>query len=257
MTMSNIFSTLSKKLLEQSFEGEQNASLQLANCQYIAQMYARVESSVAVLSDLKYNKSYIYNGAAAAELGLLNEDNSAEIDSIWEEAIFARIHPEDLSEKHLLELQFFQLLKSLPVSERYNYHVISRIRMRNRVGDYVPVQHRMFYVCNSPNGSIWLALCLYNFSYTLSVPEAYEGMIVNAATGDIIRPDRQKCDDILSDREKEILKLIKKGKRSKDIAAQLSISINTVNRHRQNILEKLRVTNSLEACRVAELIKLI
>ena len=35
---------------------------------------------------------------------------------------------------------------------------------------------------------------------------------------------------------------------SKDIAQTLSISINTVNRHRQNILEKLQVNNSIEAC---------
>lgn len=44
---------------------------------------------------------------------------------------------------------------------------------------------------------------------------------------------------------------------SKDIARILSISINTVNRHRQNILEKLQVSNSIEACRVAKELKLL
>jgi DNA-binding NarL/FixJ family response regulator len=39
---------------------------------------------------------------------------------------------------------------------------------------------------------------------------------------------------------------------SKEIASDLSISINTVNRHRQNILEKLHVDNSIEACRIAK-----
>ena len=36
------------------------------------------------------------------------------------------------------------------------------------------------------------------------------------------------------------------------IAVILSISVNTVNRHRQNILEKLQVNNSIEACRIGK-----
>ena len=44
---------------------------------------------------------------------------------------------------------------------------------------------------------------------------------------------------------------------SKEIASTLSISINTVNRHRQNILEKLHVSNSIEACRIAKGLKLL
>ncbi|MCG4719976.1 response regulator transcription factor, partial [Bacteroides intestinalis] len=50
---------------------------------------------------------------------------------------------------------------------------------------------------------------------------------------------------------------INKGKMSKDIAQTLSISINTVNRHRQNILEKLQVNNSIEACRIAKELHLL
>lgn len=51
--------------------------------------------------------------------------------------------------------------------------------------------------------------------------------------------------------------MINKGKMSKDIAQTLSISINTVNRHRQNILEKLQVNNSIEACRIAKELHLL
>ena len=62
---------------------------------------------------------------------------------------------------------------------------------------------------------------------------------------------------ILSEREKEILRCIRKGLSSKEIANFFCISVNTVNRHRQNILEKLSVGNSIEACRAAELMKLL
>lgn len=61
----------------------------------------------------------------------------------------------------------------------------------------------------------------------------------------------------LFQKEKEILGLIKKGMSSKNIAATLYISVNTVNRHRQNILEKLSVSYSIKACRAAKAMKLL
>ena len=62
---------------------------------------------------------------------------------------------------------------------------------------------------------------------------------------------------ILTCREKEILMLIKEGNLSKQIADMLEISVHTVNRHRQNILEKLSVGNSIEAITAAESMRLI
>lgn len=45
--------------------------------------------------------------------------------------------------------------------------------------------------------------------------------------------------DLLTRREREIIKLIAEGHRSKDIAEQLSISIKTVEKHRSNLMKKL------------------
>lgn len=52
-------------------------------------------------------------------------------------------------------------------------------------------------------------------------------------------------DHFLSDREKDVLKLICEQKSTPEIANALSISNKTVNRHRQNLLEKLNVKNSI------------
>ena len=68
---------------------------------------------------------------------------------------------------------------------------------------------------------------------------------------------KERRQNLLTDREKEILRLIKDGKSSKMIAGELGISINTVNRHRQNILEKLSVANSFEAISAAESMRLL
>ena len=54
-----------------------------------------------------------------------------------------------------------------------------------------------------------------------------------------------------------VLQLIKEGLLSKEISEQLSISVHTVNTHRQRILEKLDVNNSMEAVKYASALGLI
>lgn len=50
--------------------------------------------------------------------------------------------------------------------------------------------------------------------------------------------------DILTSREREVLTLLAEGKKNREIAEALFISVNTVRRHRYNIMEKLNF-NSL------------
>ncbi len=49
---------------------------------------------------------------------------------------------------------------------------------------------------------------------------------------------RGNFDELLSDREEEILKLLIKGFSNKKVAEELSISVHTVTTHRRNIIEK-------------------
>jgi len=57
--------------------------------------------------------------------------------------------------------------------------------------------------------------------------------------------------DLLTKREKEVLKLIGKGLSSKQISAMLFISLNTVETHRRHLLQKLEVKNSMELIKEA------
>ena len=82
-------------------------------------------------------------------------------------------------------------------------------------------------------------------------------MIINSVNGQMIELDKQDNTKVLSVRERQVLTLIDRGQTSKQIADMLSMSINTVSRHRQEILAKLRVKNSIEACRVAKDLKVI
>lgn len=220
--------------------------------------YVKIDHSVAVLSDLADKKSYIFTGNFGSFFEM-NTSGFTTIDSIWEEDIYKRIHPEDLFQRNLLELEFFNFLKILEPEERLNYSTKCKIRTLNSKKEYQPILHRSFYLKNSSEGGLWLAVCLYNYSFEKSATvRGIDGKIFNTKTGETFYIDTyENCADLLTSREKEILLLISKGGISKEIANQLNISINTVNRHRQNILEKLNVNNSIEAVRTADALNLL
>ena len=48
---------------------------------------------------------------------------------------------------------------------------------------------------------------------------------------------------IITDREKQVLRLIAQGYSNKQIAQQLSLSVKTVDAHRANIMRKLQIDN--------------
>lgn len=249
----NIVSKLNEKLLRQDFDDKHPEDLLREECRQTALAYVRTENALAVVSDLRSNTSRIYYGGTAVRLGLGGRNTEEAIASIWEEAIFDRIHPDDLLEKHSQELRFFGFLRQIPAAERANYYVTGQIRMRDASNVYIPIRHRMFYIGGAPNGSLRMALCLYDPVCTTRA----DYMFVNSATGELLSPEARRTDDLLSAREREILQLINAGKMSKEIARQLSISVHTVSRHRQNILSKLKADTSIEACRIAAYMRLI
>ena len=57
----------------------------------------------------------------------------------------------------------------------------------------------------------------------------------------------QKEKLLLTNREYEILRLVAKGKRNKEISSELCISENTVEYHLKNIYKKLKARNRVEA----------
>jgi len=65
------------------------------------------------------------------------------------------------------------------------------------------------------------------------------------------RPDDEQQLDILTPRELQVLKLIAEAHTSKEIATELVISVKTVERHRQNILDKLGMSDRVELTRYA------
>jgi DNA-binding NarL/FixJ family response regulator len=63
------------------------------------------------------------------------------------------------------------------------------------------------------------------------------------------RPDGKPVHDKLSAREREVFLMMLAGKRLKEIAADLEISVKTVTTHRSRLMKKLRVDDNLSLYR--------
>lgn len=225
----------------------------LNGCIEAAAMYAQRENAVAVVSDLSDNKSYVYCGGLAERLGIGHKGERQTVSSVWETKLFQRINYHDLMRKHASELRFFHMMQGVEHARRPDMQMHIGLRMKDSAGAVLPVRHRISYVASLPSGAVWLAQCLYNADPTASP----DGIVIDTLTGETTSIASQQCSDILSGREIQILKLVQQGYASKQIADCLFISTNTVSRHRQNILHKLQVANSTEACHVAEMLCLI
>ncbi len=126
--------------------------------------------------------------------------------------------------------------------------------MKTATGDTINVTHRMYYIYADDSETVTHALCLYGRSAYDFVGKS---LVVNSLTGVSEELTSSADASILSRRERQVLALIDSGKKSQEIAEILSISKNTVSRHRQEILAKLQVKNSMEACRMAKTMKII
>lgn len=239
---------LNQLLKSQSFNGGTIDVSQLLN---YAKNISQIENVTVVVSDMRCGISRIFPGKFGIVLGV---SNYAEENSIWEKAILNLMTEKQREEKYLAELRFFNFLRHVPHHARPDYYLVSKLRMKAATGDTIDVIHRMYYIYADDSETVTHALCLYGrptFDFI------GKDRIVNSFTGISEELTASGDSSILSRREKQVLTLIDSGKRSYEIADILSISKNTISRHRQQILAKLQVKNSMEACRIAKAMKII
>ena len=239
MTKNNHFEKLDRILKGQASDDVVDKD---ASVYHYAQTLAQIENAMVVVSDLKKGTSRFFPGSFAKRLGI--EGYTSE-DSIWEKEIFGLMTEHEQEEKFIAELRFFHYLRRLPKMKKKEYFLISKLRFKNSLD----VLHRMFYIYDENMESVMYAVCIYSpmiFDYH------GKSFVVNATTGLKEELTSEANEAVLSKRERQILQLIASGQKSLDIAEALSISKNTVSRHRQEILAKLHVKNSIEACRLAK-----
>ena len=163
----------------------------------------------------------------------------------------SRIHPEDRLVLMRNGIDMFKFFFSVPKEERTHYKAINEYRILNREERYIRVIEQHQALEQDPAGNIWLALGVIDISPNQDPDAGMTSRIVNFRTGTVAFPVQNDPEAQLTRRETEVLRMIKDGKLSKEISDQMSISVHTVNTHRQRILRKLNASNSMEAVRYA------
>lgn len=168
------------------------------------------------------------------------------------------IHPDDNALFEQTQLDLFMFLFSLPTHQKMDYKHVYSFRALNAHNEYIRFVSQQQVLELDDLGNVWLALGIIDLAPVQNSNQGFECSILNYRTGKRLAiSDFSDGTISLTKREKEVLELVKDGFLSKEISDKLSISINTVNIHRQNILQKTKTNNSFEAIKFAEKMGLI
>lgn len=224
-------------------------------------VWERDKSILHQLSRIGHNCTFVvdvykcrYTYASPNFVDLLRYD-SHKIETLEKQGDYleSRIHPDDRTQLATLQITLSQFIYNLPFEQWNDYSNIYSFRMLNAKQQYIRVTSRHQVLEQDRNGKAWLILGNMDISPNQKNSETIDCTVLNLKNGEIFSPlSSSPPSTNLTYREIEILRLIQKGLLSKEIADKLCISIHTVNIHRQNLLRKLGVQNSIEAIRLGQ-----
>ncbi len=166
--------------------------------------------------------------------------------------LWSRMHPEDLDVwlKALNELMDFTL-KEITVEDRDKMSYTWNYRLKNGNEEYVniiqnttplefdsddkPIIGLAHYTVLSPN--IEMQICAS--AKLLNTNNEYETVYFNNFSQKLLSSG-------ISNRERDVIRLLVLNYSSKEIAEKLGIAVNTVDTHRRNILKKLSISSTGE-----------
>jgi len=230
----------------QEFDLDKADYLEFEKKVYFLERMAEVENSSVTVLDL-YQKKYIFLGSRYIE-----PFDNAFIDHDPQDPFYYSqfIHPDDLPIVMDSYKKAFDFFLSRPPEERKNYKLIQNFRQRDKYGTYLNLILQAVVLELDKKGNIWLILLLDDLLPDKISFDGVNRRLIDLKTGKICmfqNDFESNKKTILSRREIEVLGLVSKGFASKEIADKLFLSVNTVNNHRQNILEKVRASNTSEA----------
>jgi hypothetical protein len=149
-------------------------------------------------------------------------------------------HPDDLGRLGLLRALTFKVEKEVLETKKGSELASFSIRLRNPAGVYFnTLCQAYFFTCHIPCDKVYLLQVISNIDGFETKKKGYHHFLGKDLS--YFRfPDKEllQIGPDFSEREMEIINLIKSGLSSKQIADKLFLSVHTVNTHRRNILQE-------------------
>jgi DNA-binding CsgD family transcriptional regulator len=243
------FTTYIELLNQQKFVSKDLDYSILDKHRALLQQLADIDNSGICIFNLHKNEHVFYSPNFCTLLGY----KFKEIEEKGQNFLDEKIHPDDYIELTKNGISILKLFFRFSDDEKTNYKLLHEYRILNCDDKYTRVieQHQVLEL--DPFGNIWLILSIIDISPNQDINEGLKSQLLNFRTGKIISFQQENTinqDEIkisLTQREIQILQMVKNGLLSKEISGNLSISVHTVNTHRQRVLEKLGANNSMEA----------
>ena len=212
---------------------------------YLRQLAAVENSSVAVMDACRRRYRFVQSRFLPM-LGIPMDDMMQR----GPRALYEIMHPQDVRPVIGTLTEGMDFLLSRPAEEKKEWKIVYDFRLMSADGTYVRFLQQLLPLELDTRGNIWLMLMINDVAPARSTENATQRMMMNVTNG-VVHPLGEGSGAALSKREVEVLRLISQGKRSKEVAEELFLSVNTVNNHRRNILEKTNVGTTAEAIRYA------
>lgn len=245
MNLKTIKATFDSILAEQDFGDEVPDYTTIENSIALLERMAEVENSSIAIFDL-YKKEFVairpkYKDKVNIDLDEAHAYGPAYYISI--------MHPDDGPVVLDTFLKVFAFSFNLPLSEKKDYKTIFNFRIGHE-GRYFHFIQQIVTLELTKSGKIWLGLSLADMLPENEKFDKVHRRVINLKNGKYYlfnEDDTENSWQRLTSRELEVLGLVSKGLVSREIADKLFISVNTVNNHRQKILEKINAANTNEA----------
>lgn len=216
---------------------------------FLDQMAAIKNSGITVF-DL-FKRAHVYSSYNLEEIFGYDYQK---VQTVGNDYFNSRIHPDDFYVLTFNALSMMAFVFDLAADQRRDYKLLNEYRIQNQQGQYIRIieQHSLLEL--DVHGNCWLSLSVIDISPNQESFPGVKSQLVNIRNGGIMevkQPTLAEGNVLLTKRETEILQKVKEGMLSKEISNALSLSVHTVNTHRQNILKKLGAGNSMEAVEFA------
>jgi DNA-binding CsgD family transcriptional regulator len=212
---------------------------------------AIVENSSMSIFDI-FQKRYVFSQSRLLSLFGIDSDQMLKLNPQY---FYKIIHPEDVPFLIETHYRFTDFVINLGMEEKKDYKLIYVFRMKDLEKKYRWFINQLLPLELDNKGNPWLMLVTYDMLPEGSSIQKAERKIVNMKTNEIhyfADDSREDKKNNLTKREIEILGLLAKGMASKKIADELFLSVNTVNNHRRNILEKTKSENTAMAIKYGQ-----
>jgi len=165
------------------------------------------------------------------------------------------MHPQDMEcmhEKESAAIDF--LFNKIPNEDIPHYKVVYLMRLQHTNGTYKTILHQSKTLSMSGDKKIQQVIGIHTDVSYLNLPIDNKVSFVSTDrpsyfslhSGADIQAIDNTCKELLSEREKQILRMISSGKDFKTIAHELHLSPHTINTHKKNMLKKSNCNNTTE-----------